>query len=374
MVTNIYILGKDGKTGLAIQKRLANESEYKVVEKIEDCDLIVTSPGVPPTQYPSTNKKIISEIELAYRLNPSPVIAITGTNAKSTTTQMIAEMLNIPAIGNIGTPYISEKAEYNYLSVEVSSYQLYTIKNFCPHIAIILNITPDHLKWHGSMEAYIKAKGNIFKNQTASDYLIYNSDDSLVCKLVKSAKSQLIPFSARNKLSQSREAAKKVWEIVNPKEIPDFDKFSDNFTGLAHRFEKVGVFENKTIINDSKATNPEATAAALESFPDNSPLTIILGGQDKGTSLTELTKLLNEKANSIILTGACASKFNQEIDHQNKKIVTDFFEAIEKAIEVTATGGIILLSPAAASFDCFSSFEERGDKFKEKIHDYFQTR
>jgi len=371
-VEKIFVLGPDGKTGQAVIQRLQQHEGYQLVTAPEQADLIVASPGISPDQYPETDIAIISEIELAYRLNSTPVIAVSGTNAKSTTTAMIAHMLKVPSAGNIGIPYISRTEQYPFISVEVSSYQLYSIKSFKPKIAVLLNITPDHLKWHGSYQNYLAAKARIFENQDQNDYLVYNSDDHDLLSIVSSARSQLVPFTAENKLSQSREAARKVWQIIYPDDADGFTAAVKDFKGLEHRFEMVGEYEGVRVINDSKATNPESTIAALESFADNSDLIIIVGGRDKGTDLQELRNELKKKAKVIILTGESLEKYSRAFAGLNIIKQEDFRAAVKTALSGAREGDTVLLSPATASFDAFTSFEQRGERFKQIVREYYK--
>jgi len=370
MLSKVYMLGREGKTGKAVIERVNQEPEYEEVLDIDSADLVVVTPGISPDQYPDIDVPIISEIEFAYRINPSPVIAVTGTNGKSTLTKMIGDMLQVPALGNIGTPYVKESTIYDYISVELSSYQLYSIDTFRPKISVMLNITPDHLKWHGSLDAYIKAKCNIFKNQLESDFLIYNANDEVLKRVVGNARATLVPFYPKNKYSQVFEAAKKVLEVTdNPCNI-DFEKFILNFENLPHRFEDIGTYHGIKIINDSKATNPESTIAALERVTEHKKLILILGGKEKGTDLQELADLAIKKTKKIVLIGDSIASFSRYF--KNTETIEDFEKAVIYALSIAERGDIILLSPAAASFDHFSSFEHRGERFKEIVAEYFK--
>lgn len=363
------VLGKEGKTGQAVIKRLSKATKYQYVEDLASADLLVVSPGISPADYPPVAIPIISEIELAYRLNKSPVIAITGTNGKSTTTTLISLLLGVPAVGNIGTPYISIEQEYSYLSVEVSSYQLENIKTFKPFISVVLNITEDHLSWHGGMANYILAKKKIFQNQTAQDHLVYNQDDHSVQEIIKDAKGQLHGFSAQG-IQQDYAAARIVAKLCGKTE-GEIDTVFKNFKGVEHRLEIVGDFNGIRVINDSKATNVDSTVVALENEPRNGHIVLIAGGRDKNTPLDPLAESMNGRVKKVILLGEAQARFAAGLKKYDQILVNNYQEAVKAAFAIAQKGDLVLLSPACASWDMFASFEERGQVFKELVKDIF---
>lgn len=366
----VAVLGKEGKTGQAVIARLAKEKNYQYTEEINSADLLVVSPGIPPEQYPKVKVPIISEIELAYRLNKSPVIAITGTNGKTTTTTLIGLLLGVPAVGNIGVPYISVEKEYPYLSVEVSSYQLETIDTFKPFISVILNLTEDHLARHKNMEGYAQAKKRIMKNQTEKDYVVYNQDDEWCRWMVKDMRCQKVGFSAPTKLQQDFIAARLVAKICG-KTDQEIDKVFQNFNGVEHRMEKVGNFNGVRVINDSKGTNVDSTVVALESEPKNNHIILIAGGRDKMTPLEPMAEAMQGRVKKIILLGEAQERFAVAFKDFDQILVKDYAEAVQTAVKAATKGDLILLSPACASWDMFKNFEERGRYFKDLINKYF---
>ena len=365
----VAVLGTDGKTGQAVITRLQKLNDYQYTENLEEADLLVVSPGIPPDKYPKTRVPIISEIELAYRVNPSPVVAVTGTNGKTTTTTLISMLLDVPAVGNIGVPYISVEKTYSYLSVEVSSYMLENIVNFRPHIAVILNITADHLERHGDMAGYAAAKKRIMLNQTAEDYVVYNADDPLVCEIVKDTCSQKVPFRAENKLQQNFVAARIVAKLCGKSEEHIAGVFA-GFSGVEHRMEKVGIYKGIRVINDSKGTNVDSTIVALDSEHKNNHIILIAGGRDKMTALEPLAEEMHGRVKKLVLLGEAQERFAKALQEFKPVLVKDYDEAVRESFIGAQEGDLILLSPACASWDMFKSFEERGRYFKELVKKY----
>lgn len=378
----IAILG-EGVTGKAIAKKLP---EIGLIQtSIEEADLIVTSPGIPPNQFPQTSKEIISEIEFAYRwfqTQPKPpvIIGITGTNGKSTVTALLAHILDAPSLGNIGIPLVSFLGqEAPVLVVELSSYQLECCTQFRPDIGVILNITPDHLERHGTMEAYAAQKAKLFQSQTHSDTLIYNEADPLLLSLVADAQSQKIAFSRHhplwehlnhlpivgdhNKLNAlaaflAAEAYGMKAEAISPKLF--------TFKPLEHRIEPVVVWKNRSFYNDSKGTNPDSTMVAVKAFSD--PVHLILGGKDKGLELDEFLNFLTTHVNSVCVYGEIGPRVFQALQAMAPGYPTYLFselnQALEKSVSLSQEGEVILFSPACSSFDQFRDFNHRGDVFK----------
>ena len=376
-------------------------------------DLIVVSPGVPVdaphlVQARALGEPVIGEIELAARFLPGPIVAITGSNGKTTTTTLVGEILGaggLPTVvgGNIGTPAISlfERATANTWAVlEVSSFQLETVQTFRPRIAVILNITPDHLDRHRTFEAYAGAKARIFENQQSDDFAVLNEDDPACVNLAKRVNAQLFWFSRQKEVQRGawlsggrilfRDAARQQ-EIMLVADIPlkgahnvenalagvcvgmlvgsspeRIREAIRNFKAVEHRLEFVARIRNVDYYNDSKATNVDATIKALESFPAN--IHLILGGKDKGSDYSVLNDLLRRRVKRVYTIGAAAPKIESQI-----KEAADIFhaETLEKAIRRAAQDAkpndIVLLAPACASFDQFDSYEHRGKVFKDVV-------
>jgi len=376
-------------------------------------DLIVVSPGVPVdaphlVQARALGEPVIGEIELAARFLPGPIVAITGSNGKTTTTTLVGEILGaggLPTVvgGNIGTPAISlvERATANTWAVlEVSSFQLETVQTFRPRIAVILNITPDHLDRHRTFEAYAAAKARIFENQQSDDFAVLNEDDPACVNLAKRVNAQLFWFSRQKEVQRGawlsggrilfRDAARQQ-EIMLVADIPlkgahnvenalagvcvgmlvgsspeRIREAIRNFKAVEHRLEFVARIRNVDYYNDSKATNVDATIKALESFPAN--IHLILGGKDKGSDYSVLNDLLRRRVKRVYTIGAAAAKIESQI-----KEAADIFhaETLEKAIRRAAQDAkpndIVLLAPACASFDQFDSYEHRGKVFKDVV-------
>ena len=376
-------------------------------------DLIVVSPGVPVdaphlVQARALGEPVIGEIELAAQFLPGPIVAITGSNGKTTTTTLAGEILSASGKstvvgGNIGTPAISlvERATADTWAVlEVSSFQLETVETFRPRIAVILNITPDHLDRHRTFGAYAGAKARIFENQQSDDFAILNEDDPACVNLAKRVNAQLFWFSRQKEVQRGawasdgrilfRDAAGQQ-EIMMVAEIPlkgahnvenalagvcvgmlagsrpeRIREAIRNFKAVEHRLEFVARIRNVDYYNDSKATNVDATIKALESFPAN--IHLILGGKDKGSDYSVLNDLLRQRVKRVYTIGAAAAKIESQI-----KGVADIFhaETLEKATRRAAQDAqpndIVLLAPACASFDQFDSYEHRGRVFKDVV-------
>ena len=379
-----------------------------------DQDLIVVSPGVPPDQPQLQHARtlgipVIGEVELAFRFLQGKVLAITGSNGKTTTTTLVGEILSKAGKktlvgGNIGTPVISlagKSSAESLVVLEVSSFQLETIEQFRPWIAAILNITPDHLDRHHTFEAYVAAKARIFENQASGDFGVLNADDAACVALEKKVKGSLYWFSRKQPVEQG--AFLKGEQIIfrqNGKEKPVLSRGDITLKGLhnlenvlaavtmtmlagcdpqqvrqavsefhavEHRLELVNAVNGVTFYNDSKATNVDATIKALESFPGN--IHIILGGKDKGSDYTVLVPLLRERVKAAYLIGAAAEKIRSQIQGSTTLVSAGTLErAVHQAFEVAKPGDIVLLAPACASFDQFENYEQRGRIFKELVH------
>jgi UDP-N-acetylmuramoylalanine--D-glutamate ligase len=378
-----------------------------------DQDLIVVSPGVPSDQPQLQHARtlgipVIGEVELAFRFLEGKVIAITGSNGKTTTTTLVGEILvksgkKTLVGGNIGTPVISliPKSTSDTLTVlEVSSFQMETIEEFRPWIAAILNITPDHLDRHRTFQAYVDAKARIFENQRPHDFAVLNADDANCIALKDKVKAQICWFSRKHAVEtgaylkddqivfrqSGREQA-----VMGRHEIQlkgahnlenvlaavamamlagcapqDIKKAVGEFHAVEHRLELVATVSGVSFYNDSKATNVDATVKALESFPGN--IHIILGGKDKGSDYSVLNSLLRTRAKRAYLIGAAADRIGSQIQGSTPLVRSGTIErAIRQAFEAAAPGDIVLLAPACASFDQFDNYEHRGRVFKELV-------
>ena len=392
-----------------VQLELAGHREKTFLQQ----DLIVPSPGVPADapllQAARANGVAIwSEIELADRFLSGRLIGITGSNGKTTTTSLIEHILKNAGVstilaGNIGTPLISRverTSDKTVTVVELSSFQLELIETFRPNISLFLNLTPDHLDRHHTMEAYGVAKARIFENQTEADTAILNADDPATAPYAP-AKPQVFWFSRKQRVAQGAFVREneivfrrdgKEETILKLQDIPlagahnvenvlaavvatrlagadpaAITKGVRSFAGVEHRLEFVAEIGGVRYYNDSKATNVDATLKALDAFPRR--ILIVLGGKDKGSDYTVLQKPLREKAILALLIGAAAEKIEKQI---TGSVAIERAETIERALEIAShaarRGDVVLLAPACASFDQFENFEHRGRTFKDLVH------
>jgi UDP-N-acetylmuramoylalanine--D-glutamate ligase len=375
-------------------------------------DLIVVSPGVPVDAPPleqarALGEAVIGEVELAARFLPGPIVAITGSNGKTTTTTLTGEILTaagLPTLvgGNIGTPAISLAERANpetAIVLEISSFQLETIQTFRPKVAVVLNVTPDHLDRHRTFEVYVDAKARIFENQQDTDFAVLNADDPTCAAMGPRTRGQVFWFSRQNEVKQGAwvrdgnivfRDAKGQREIMQISEIPlkgvhnlenvlaavcagvlmgcAPDKIRQavcNFKAVEHRLEFVATIRGVDYYNDSKATNVDATSKALESFPAN--IHLILGGKDKGSDYSVLNDLLRQRVKRVYTIGAAAAKIESQIKGPEIVHAETLENAIRKANATALSGDVVLLAPACASFDQFKNYEHRGQMFKEIV-------
>ncbi|WP_352418477.1 UDP-N-acetylmuramoyl-L-alanine--D-glutamate ligase [Proteiniborus sp.] len=378
-------------------------------------DLIVKSPGIPvdvPIIKAALEKEIevITDIELAYRITNNKFIAITGTNGKTTTTALTGELLkntgvNCHVTGNIGVGILWEavnSGEEDIFVIEASSFQLESTKNFKPQVSVITNITPDHLNWHKTFDNYVEAKKKVFINQQKGEYTIMNYDDLLLREIGKDIESNLIFFSASNKLDKGVYVddcqiiindGLKTKRIMDCREIKipgkhnlenalalvsigwalDIDteviaKTLKEFEGVEHRIEYVDSISGISFYNDSKGTNPDASIKAIEAL--KAPIILIAGGIDKGTGFEDFIESFNNKVKALILLGETKEKIKDTAiskGFSNIYIVDNIEGAVNKSFELAVPGDNILLSPACASWDMFKSYEERGKIFKQAV-------
>ena len=371
----------------------------------EDFEWMVKNPGIPynnPMVMRALEKKIpvITEVELAYLISDAPIIGITGSNGKTTTTTMIAEVLtaggqNGLLSGNIGFPasqVAQDAGERDTLVMELSSFQLMGIEAFHPEIAVITNLMPTHLDYHGSFEEYVAAKWNIQKNMTASDYVVLNFNQDLAKELAEETAAQVIPFSTQEKvdgayldgdvLTFRGEAIMKASELGVPgshnvenalatiavAKLRGIDnqvikETLAHFGGVKHRLQYVGDINQVKFYNDSKSTNILATQKALSGF-DNSKVILIAGGLDRGNEFDELVPDIKGLKKMVIL-GESAERVKRAADQAEVSYLdaSDVRDATRKAFSVAESGDVVLLSPANASWDMYKNFEVRGDEF-----------
>jgi UDP-N-acetylmuramoylalanine--D-glutamate ligase len=378
-------------------------------------DLIVVSPGVPLStpelvQVRTLGLPIIGELELAARFLKGDVLAITGSNGKTTTTTLCGQIFSAAGLktlvaGNIGLPVIEvvdQSAPGAWSVLEVSSFQLETTASFHPHVAVILNITPDHLDRHGTFENYVAMKERIFANQTVGDYLILNGDDAVAQQAASRARSQVLWFSRSkivrrgtfllNGMVMFRAAEQGTSVPVLPlAEIPLKGEHNienvlaavcaacvanipaeviartvSSFHAVEHRLEFVAAIHGVDYYNDSKATNVDATSKAIASFPGN--IHLILGGKDKNSDYTQLNALLRARVKAVYTIGSAAEKIEGQITGVTKVVRAGTLEAaVDQAAGQAVAGDVVLLAPACSSFDQFENYEERGRVFKQAV-------
>lgn len=382
------------------------------LETFRSADLVVVSPGVPMNVEPlkvaiEAGRPVISEIELAARFITAPMVAITGTNGKTTTTTLIGEIFQGAGFrtfvgGNIGNPLIDlaiSGDEVDRVVAEISSFQLEGIESFCPHVSILLNITEDHLDRYASYQEYIEAKARIFENQASENFAILNIDDPLVAQYADKIAAQVIPFSREKELGegifsrdgfltfrwQGREErfdlsqcllrgvhneenmmAALAATLVSGCSGDAAREVLKTFSGLHHRMELVATVKGVPYFNDSKGTNVGSVVRSLESFSEN--ITLIAGGKDKGGSYLPLADLVRARVAHLVLLGEAKVKMNEELGPLTDTVLVDSLEeAVSVASRITSPGGVVLFSPACSSFDMFRNYEERGNRFAEAV-------
>ena len=406
---------KEDYKQVLIDNEIAWEDEKHTEDLILNADVVMKSPGIP--EKAAIVKKlvekgipVISEIEFAAPFTEAITIGITGSNGKTTTTMLTYHLLqsaglNVGLGGNIGKSFAWQVAENKFDSyvLELSSFQLDGIINYKPHIAIITNISPDHLdRYEYNYQNYIDSKFRITMNQTEEDYLIYDADDEAIAEWLKNnkTKAKLIPFSLTKTFNEGAYIKENTMEVnINQEEFKMETEYIalegkhnmknamaatsvaklmqirnatireslSNFQGVEHRLEKVLKIQNVQYINDSKATNVNATFFALDSM--NTPTVWIVGGVDKGNDYNELMSMVREKVKAIICLGVDNRKiidvFGNVVDIMVE--VTNMNDAVRMAQRISEKGDTVLLSPACASFDLFENYEDRGRQFKQAV-------
>lgn len=351
------------------------------LNRIRSSELIVISPGIPPhaSIYQNILKwriPIWSEIELASRITDAEIIAVTGTNGKTTTVTLIQRVLEAAgrhavSCGNIGNSFIREAQQMNEHTiavVEVSSFQMAHIDRFRPHVAVLLNLNANHYDWHGSFDAYAEAKWRVFQNQTQSDYALINQDDAESKKRASSLQGQVIYFRGSDRLNPNQAAVSETAKIYGISERI-VDSVFQEFKGLEHRLEEVGVYQSVRYINDSKSTTLSSLEWALRQM--TRPVVLIAGGRHKGGDFRELRGMVKEKVKYLIAIGEAAqtidSAFGDLVSVTHKKTLE---EALQAARVAAGPGETVLFSPACASFDMFQNYEARGRQFKKLLSSF----
>ena len=390
------------------------EDETHTESKILNADIVMKSPGIPDKvalvkAIRDKGIQVVSEIEFASKFTNATVVGITGSNGKTTTATLthhiLKQELNVGLAGNIGDSFAKQVLENDYENyvLEISSFQLDDIIDFKPKIAILLNITPDHLdRYNYEFENYIKSKFRIAINQTKDDYLIYDADDEVITNHLKNnpVQSQLLPFSLTKTIENGAYLDKENIKLtINNNQLimptanitlegkhniknamaastvahllkirkQTIRESLENFQGVEHRLEQVLKINKVQYINDSKATNVNATYYALESM--DAPTVWIVGGVDKGNNYEELFPFINEKVKAIICLGVDNEKLMNTFGNMVDVIIETQFmsEAVKIAYKIAEAGDNVLLSPACASFDLFENYEDRGRQFKNAV-------
>ncbi len=378
---------------------------------IDGAEFVITSPGIPPKseifkRIQGKNIPIISEVEFAYLNSDTPFVAITGTNGKTTTTALASHLLSqgfdAPACGNIGLPPSSlVEDDRDFLVCEISSYQAQMTEEFKPYISCWTNFTPDHIDWHDGLENYFNAKAKIFLGKQAPNYAILNAKDEKLLEFSKQCKkSKVFLFDTEDYPNASFIREDAIWykedgieeKIIDIKDCPlvghhnyqnimcgiicaklcgmendNIKSGIESFRAPEHRLEKVREMNGITFYNDSKATNPEASIVAIDSF-NNVDVALILGGRDKNTDLTQMCESINKHIKTVLLIGEATERFEENLKKNGfDNIIKEgtMEAAIDKAISLKPD--VVLLSPACASFDMFKSYEHRGEVFKEYV-------
>lgn len=372
------------------------------IETFERADLIVVSPGVPHTILPIRRAKeqgipVIGEIELASRFITEPIVAVTGTNGKTTTTTLLGKMLEDSGFkvfvgGNIGKPLIAyadreEKAEI--VVVEVSSFQLDTIDTFRANVAVLLNITEDHMDRYPDLDAYTKSKARIFKNQQYNDTAVLNGSDPVVRSLSRDILSRKVFFSSKEEgvaiSDESIISQENMSQLLSDLKLPGKHNMENaaaaslaaltaggtfegvrtalrKFKGLPHRLEYIDTLNGVDFFDDSKATNVDSVAKALETF--ERPVVLIMGGRNKGSKFHTLRDLIGRHTKKLIVIGEAKEDIKAELgDIKPVETATSMEDAVFKAYNAAKPGDIVLLSPACASFDMYNSYAQRGEDF-----------
>jgi len=445
--TKFAVLGA-GRSGLAITKLLLKNGAKEILltdekkmnigtvnieaanlktefggftNSILNYDVIVKSPGIPPSneilvKARNNNKRVYSEVEAASWFCAAPIIGITGTNGKTTTTVLIGEIFKNAGFktfvcGNVGKAFseiVGDVTKDSVVVLELSSFQLEDIEELNPNVSILLNITPDHIDWHGTFENYLNAKLKISKNHTSNDLLVFNYDDEILRDKLKGYEKNIAAISLNENVQESEfnsgayikdgmlyyfnKEKNQLDDVAMRKDVylkgnhnmynvlasivaakkfgilcDDIENTLKEFKGVEHRIEFVRELNGVSYYNDSKATNIDALIVALQTFEEN--IVLILGGKDVNNDYNVVKDLINERVKEIIAVGSSKDKINNFFSSIKKVYKADSYEeAVNYARKIGNEGDTVLLSPACKSFDMFNNFEERGEKFKELVN------
>lgn len=387
-------------------------------ENMNEFDILILSPGVSPEldfirDAKAAGAEIIGELEIAYRVGHGRYVAITGTNGKTTTTTLVGEIYKAAGrktyvVGNIGVAVISKALsaeDDSWLVTETSSFQLETIKEFKPEISAILNLTPDHMDRHKTMECYGAAKANVFRNQDPDQYCVMNYDDKTCFALAENCRAKVVPFSRKEELDFGafvkdgriviKDENGDVTDICGADElqIPGMHNLENalaacamayfggidheviaetlrSFRGVEHRIELCNEIDGIRFVNDSKGTNPDAAIKAIEAMKEN--IILIAGGYDKNASFDEFAAAFDGKVKALMLMGKTATKIKEAAEKAgftNSVILKDMESCVREAYRIASPGDVVLLSPACASWDMYTSFEQRGRHFKSCVRE-----
>lgn len=402
---------RDELTGLGVTVITGRQDE----SMLAGVDRVIVSPGIPltvPFLEAACEKgiEVVGEVELAYEVCKAPILAVTGTNGKTTVTTLLAKVMeltgkHISVGGNIGDS-LSEQAlaapADGIVVAEVSSYQLESVKTFRPIGAIVLNVTPDHLQRHKTMEAYAAAKANIFRCQEAGDFTVLNVDDPIVKAMAPKVHAKILCISQQGTVTDGAYFSDGICYAVKDGKAVPVVKAADllipgqhnienvlavialayalgvdpvamgeairHFGGVEHRIEKTAVIDGVTYYNDSKATNTDSAIKALEAF--TAPIVLLAGGHDKMTPLADFMAEVKKTVKDLVLMGEAADRFEAAARDAGITAIhraNSMEEAVRMGQQLAKPGDIVLLSPACSSFDWYSCFEERGDDFKAKV-------
>lgn len=376
-------------------------------------DLVVLSPGVPRSillvqEALKTGVPVLSEIEIAFEVALAPILAVTGTNGKSTVVTLLGKIfsgagLEVAVAGNIGlalSAVVEDVPPQGIIVAEISSFQLESIDKFHPKVAVLLNITPDHLDRYDGLESYVEAKARVFSNLTSSDFAVFNADDSLQLSLVTPLTAKLLSFSFRERrvnegafirggafwLRTAGEESQVTREndvaLRGPHNFSNIlasicaasalgmkaeqmKRSIEEFKGLEHRLEEVADIDGVSFINDSKATNVDSLKYSLLSF--SNPIVLIAGGRDKGGNFSALRQLATDRVKELVLIGEASKKIAASWPGIRAHLAQSMLEAVETAYRLARPRDVVLLAPGCASFDMFKDFEDRGRAFKNAV-------
>ena len=369
----------------ALSGRMTVELGAHTRPSVEQADCVVVSPGVPETApvvgwAEAAGAPVISEVELAARACPGPIVAVTGTVGKTTVTTLIGQLLRaggrgVEVCGNIGRPFcdvVDRLRPDTVVVLEVSSFQLLRSPTIHPRVAVLLNLSENHLDRHPTLAAYAEAKARLFANQTPEDWAVLNAADPHVQRIAERVRAQVLWFNHRgsDRLPGERnpnyEAAAAAARVFDVPEAVLYRTLRD-FRGLEHRLEPVATVRGVRFVNDSKSTTPASLRWALERHRE--PVILIVGGRNKGCDFTLVRETLaRSSVKEVILLGECRQELRRAFDGVARmREVSSLDEAVRTAYALAQPGHVILLSPACASFDMFANYQERGQRFKEAV-------